>query len=71
MSVSRTDTNQTADWTPEDLVSVREAAQAVGVTDATVRAWIARGHLTAYPVLQPAPITIQVSLGAVRTLQLE
>ncbi len=69
MSASRADTNQTADRTPEDLVRVREAAQAVGVTDATVRTWIARGHLTAYPVLQPAPITIQVSLAAVRTLQ--
>jgi len=69
MSTSRADTNQTADRTPEDLVRVREAAQAVGVTDATVRTWIARGHLTAYLVLQPAPITIQVSLAAVRTLQ--
>ncbi len=56
MSAGRADTDQTADQTPEDLVRVRDAAQAVGVTDATLRTWIARGHLPAYPVLPPAPI---------------
>ena len=68
MSAARADTDQTADRTLEDLVSVRDAAQAVGATDTTVRTWIARGHLPAYPVLPPAPITIQVSLAAVRAL---
>jgi len=69
MSAGRADTDQTADQTPEDLVRVRDAAQAVGVTDATVRTWIARGHLPAYPMLPPAPISIQVSLAAVRALR--
>ncbi len=51
---------------PEDLVSVPDAAQAVGVTDSTVQSWIRRGRLTAYA--QPFPQGRRVSLGAVRAL---
>ncbi len=51
---------------PEDLMTVREAAQAVGVTDGTVQSWIRRGLLTAYA--QPFPRGRRVSLAAVRTL---
>jgi len=49
---------------PEDLVTVREAAQAVGVTPSTVYGWIKGGRLTA----QPSPQGGRVSLGAVRAL---
>jgi len=69
MSADTAHTDQAAGRMPEDLVRVRDAAQAVGVTDATVRTWTRRGHLTAYPVLPPAPIIMQVSLAAVRALQ--
>ncbi len=49
---------------PEDLVSVREAAQAAGVSPDTVHAWIKRGRLTA----QPAPHGRRVSLASVQAL---
>lgn len=42
------DTNGLPQRTPEDLVSVREAARAVGLTDRAVHSWIKRGRLTAY-----------------------
>jgi len=48
---------------PEDLVSVLEAAQAVGVMDSTVYRWIKSGRLTAY-----GPGVRRVSLSAVRAL---
>jgi len=51
---------------PVDLVSVPDAAQAVGVTDSTVQSWIRRGRLTAYT--QPFPQGRRVSLTAVRAL---
>ncbi len=51
---------------PEDLVSVPDAAQAVGVTDSSVQSWIRRGRLTAYA--QPFPQGRRVSLAAVRAL---
>jgi len=51
---------------PLDLVSVREAAQAVGGTDSTVQSWIRRGLLTAYA--QPFPQGRRVSLTAVQAL---
>ena len=50
--------------TPEDLVRVREAAQAVGVTSPTVRLWIRSGWLIA----QPSPRGRRVSLAAVYAL---
>ena len=49
----------------EDLVRVREAAQAVGLKAGAVYSWIARGLLTAYA--QP-PRGRRVSLAAVRAL---
>jgi len=49
---------------PEDLVTVREAAQATGVTDSSVQSWIRRGLLTT----QPSPHGRRVSLAAVRAL---
>jgi len=49
----------------EDLVRVREAAQAVGLKAGAVHSWIARGLLTAYA--QP-PRGRRVSLAAVRAL---
>ncbi len=51
---------------PEDLVTVREAASAVGVTAPAVHAWIKRGRLTAYAPLPPQGRP--VSLAAVRAL---
>jgi len=50
---------------PEDLVSVREAAHAVGVTDSSVQSWIRRGLLTTST--QP-PQGRRVSLAAVHAL---
>jgi len=49
---------------PEDLVRVREAASAVGVTVPAVHGWITAGRLTA----QPSPQGRRVSLAAVRAL---
>jgi len=49
---------------PENLVSVREAAQAVGFSVAFVYNWIKRGRLTA----QPSPSGRRVSLAAVQAL---
>ncbi len=49
---------------PLDLVSVREAAQAVGVMPSTVHSWAKRGRLTA----QPSPSGRRVSLAAVQAL---
>ncbi len=49
---------------PEDLVSVREAAQAVGFTPPTVHLWIRRGRL----IVQPGPGVRRVSLAAVPAL---
>ena len=61
------DSRQTAgQGAPEDLVSVPDAAQAVGVTDSTVQSWIRRGRLIAYA--QPFPQGCRVSLAAVRAL---
>ncbi len=50
---------------PDDVVSVREAAQAVGAMSGTVQSWIRRGPLTAYA---PPPQGRRVSLAAVRAL---
>jgi len=50
---------------PEDLVSVREAAQAVGFSVASVQLWIRSGWLIA----QPSPRGRRVSLAAVRALR--
>ncbi len=52
--------------TPEDLVTVREAAQAAGVTPSSVQSWLRRGLLTAYAPRSPQGR--QVSLAAVRAL---
>ncbi len=49
---------------PEDLVRVREAAQAVGVTPTAVYKWIKSGRLTA----QPSSSGRRVSLAAVQAL---
>ncbi len=49
---------------PEDLVSVREAGQAVGVTPAAVYKWIKRGQLA----VQPSSSGRRVSLAAVQAL---
>ncbi len=49
---------------PEDLMTVREAAQAVGVMPTTVHSWIKRGRLTA----QPSPSGRRVSRAAVQAL---
>jgi len=56
--------NDTSQPVPENLVSVREAAQAVGVMPTTVHSWIKRGRLTA----QPSPSGRRVSLAAVQAL---
>lgn len=56
------DTNGLPQRTPEDLVSVREAARAVGLTDGAVHGWIKRGRLTAYA--QPGCRGRQVSVRA-------
>jgi len=49
---------------PENLVSVREAAQAVGVMPTTVHSWIKRGQLA----VQPSSSGRRVSLAAVQAL---
>jgi len=49
---------------PEDLVTVREAAQAGGFSVATVYSWVKAGRLTA----QPSPRGRRVSQAAVRAL---
>ncbi len=49
---------------PENLVSVREAAQAAGVTPAAVYKWIKSGRITA----QPSPSGRRVSRAAVQAL---
>jgi len=56
--------NDTPQLVPEDLASVREAAQAAGVTSGTVHKWIARGRLT----VQPGPGPHRVSRAAVQAL---
>jgi len=67
MSTGKADGEQTAGQdAPEDLVTVREAAQAVGVTPQAVRGWINGGRLTAYA--QSHPQGRRVSLAAVRAL---
>jgi len=61
----KADSGQTAgQGAPEDLVSVREAAQAVGVTAPAVHHWIRQGRLTSHP----GPGVRLVSLAAVRVL---
>ncbi len=50
---------------PEDLVSVREAAQAVGFSVASVNNWIKSGWLT----VLPSPQGRWVSMSAVRALR--
>jgi len=65
MSTGTADGGQTVGQdAPEDLVTVREAAQAVGVTAAAVQYWIRSGRLT----VQPGPGVHRVSLSAVRAL---
>jgi len=49
---------------PADLVRVREAAQAVGLTPSAVHTWVKRGLLTA----QPGPGVRRVSLAAALAL---
>ncbi len=49
---------------PEDLMTVREAAQAVGVTDSSVYSWIKSGRLTAYGPRRGR----RMSLAALRAL---
>jgi len=56
--------NDSPQAVPEDLVSVREAAQAAGVTPSAVRSWIKSGRLTA----QPSSSGRRVSLAAVQAL---
>ncbi len=59
------DSGQTAGQdAPEDLVSVREAALAVGLTAPALHYWIRQGRLTS----QPGPGVRLVSLAAVRAL---
>ncbi len=59
------DSGQTAGQdAPEDLVSVLEAAQAVGVMDSTVYGWIKSGRLTASGPRRGR----RVSLAALRAL---
>jgi len=56
--------NDSPQEAPEDLVSVREAAQAVGFSITAVNNWIKREMLTAHP----SPRGRRVSVSAVRTL---
>ena len=51
---------------PEDMVTVREAAKAVGVVTSTVHSWVKAGRLTAHT--QSFQRGHRVSLGAVRAL---
>ncbi len=65
MSADRPGCGQTAGQdVPVDLVSVREAARAVGVTAGAAHTWIARGWLPAHT----SPHGRLVSLSAVRAL---
>ncbi len=59
--MNRNDSSQTV---PLDLMTIREAAQAVGLTAGAVRSWIARGLL---PV-QASRLGRRVSLAAVQAL---
>ncbi len=62
-----TDGGQTAgQQVPEDLVTMREAAQAVGVITGTVHSWVKAGRLTAH--IQSFQRGHRVSLAAVRAL---
>jgi len=54
--------NDSSQAVPADLVSVREAARAVGVTPAAVYQWIKRGQLA----VQPSSSGRRVSLAAVQ-----
>ena len=56
--------NNSPQAVPADLVSVREAGQAVGVTPAAVYKWIKRGQLA----VQPSSSGRRVSLAAVQAL---
>jgi len=56
--------NNSPQAVPADLVRVREAAQAVGVTPAAVYKWIKRGQLA----VQPSSSGRRVSLAAVQAL---
>jgi len=56
--------NDSPQAVPADLVSVRDAAQAVGLTAPAVHRWIRSGWLT----VPPGPGVRRVSLGAVRAL---
>jgi len=67
MSMGTADGGQTMGQdAPEDLMSVREAAQAVGVVAGTVHSWVKAGRLTAHT--QSFQRGHRVSLGAVRAL---
>jgi len=57
--------NDSPQAVPEDLMTVREAAQAVGLKAGAVRSWIARGMLTAQASRQGRR---RVSLAAVQAL---
>jgi len=56
--------NDSPQEVPEDLVTVREAAQAAGVTPTAVYKWIKRGQLA----VQPSSSGHRVSLAAVQAL---
>jgi len=56
--------NDTPSPVPMDLVSVRAAAKAVGVTMTVVEGWIDRGRVTVHP----SPSGRRVSLAAVGAL---
>jgi len=56
--------NDSSQVAPENLVSVRAAAQAAGVTPAAVYTWIRRGQLA----VQSSSSGLRVSLSAVQAL---
>jgi len=56
--------NDSPQAAPADLVSVRAAAKAVGVTTTVVEGWIDRGRVTVHP----SPSGRRVSLAAVGAL---
>jgi len=56
--------NDSPQATPLDLMTVRAAAQAVGVTTTVVEGWIDRGRVTVHP----SPSGRRVSLAAVGAL---
>jgi len=56
--------NDSPQSAPDDLMTVREAAQAVGLTPSAVHTWVKRGQLTA----QPGPGVRRVSLAAALAL---